>query len=577
MATFDVAKLLNKITQDIPGINTVLKALAKWDVSALTDVPDGAMQATTDANNNLTIKKKVSGSYTPVAKLMHDVDKLDGYHASASATANAVAVRNAQGALPGNILGNSATADTAVALAAGSVVPVNQGGTGATTASQARTNLGVAGSSDFTSHLAKQASPSVEGHVKLDAFAADGSNTAAPGGFGLGMPLAAQIPANTDLDTVVLPGFYSCKQSATATTLTNCPVAFAFSMLVEYGAYGPTQTITGYSNGAPRFQRTKSSSTAFSPWRSLPNGISDSTTTRSSTVAASATAVKAVNDATVHLDGTETISGDKTFTGMLSQRGTTPVIHQKHATLIAGAPPSADATYAGISAEDASGFNMGGISFLYKSSGVRRVQIGFPNSAGTGRIWPFAIEVAADDTSYATITTPPARDNSLKIATTAWVSANSLAVGDIVASLSATRVGGLLMNGAAVSRTTYAALFALIGTTFGAGDGSTTFNLPNAGGRVLQGANGNLMALLAAGLPNITGSFSIRGNQTNTPPGTTGAMYRSGTGLSAQNSSVEGGRESDNIVIDASRSSSIYGNSTTVQQSAIAVNYFIIY
>jgi microcystin-dependent protein len=39
--------------------------------------------------------------------------------------------------------------------------------------------------------------------------------------------------------------------------------------------------------------------------------------------------------------------------------------------------------------------------------------------------------------------------------------------------------GYLLCAGAAVSRTTYATLFALIGTTFGVGDGSTTFNVPN--------------------------------------------------------------------------------------------------
>lgn len=38
-------------------------------------------------------------------------------------------------------------------------------------------------------------------------------------------------------------------------------------------------------------------------------------------------------------------------------------------------------------------------------------------------------------------------------------------------------------NGAAVSRTTYATLFALIGTTYGSGDGSTTFNLPDLRGR----------------------------------------------------------------------------------------------
>jgi len=47
--------------------------------------------------------------------------------------------------------------------------------------------------------------------------------------------------------------------------------------------------------------------------------------------------------------------------------------------------------------------------------------------------------------------------------------------------------GWLFAFGQAVSRTAYAALFAAIGTTFGAGDGSTTFNLPDARGRVIAG------------------------------------------------------------------------------------------
>lgn len=45
--------------------------------------------------------------------------------------------------------------------------------------------------------------------------------------------------------------------------------------------------------------------------------------------------------------------------------------------------------------------------------------------------------------------------------------------------------GYLLTNGAAVSRTTYANLFAVIGTTYGAGNGSTTFNVPDTRGRVI--------------------------------------------------------------------------------------------
>ena len=44
--------------------------------------------------------------------------------------------------------------------------------------------------------------------------------------------------------------------------------------------------------------------------------------------------------------------------------------------------------------------------------------------------------------------------------------------------------GYLLCDGTAVSRTTYATLFALVGTTFGIGNGTTTFNLPNLKGRV---------------------------------------------------------------------------------------------
>lgn len=47
--------------------------------------------------------------------------------------------------------------------------------------------------------------------------------------------------------------------------------------------------------------------------------------------------------------------------------------------------------------------------------------------------------------------------------------------------------GFLKCDGAAVSRTTYAGLFAAIGTAWGAGDGSTTFNLPDLRGNFLRG------------------------------------------------------------------------------------------
>lgn len=62
--------------------------------------------------------------------------------------------------------------------------------------------------------------------------------------------------------------------------------------------------------------------------------------------------------------------------------------------------------------------------------------------------------------------------------------------------------GWLLCNGAAVSRTTYDALFAAIGTGFGAGDGSTTFNVPDLAGRVPFGAG-------TANTPTPTGGTAV--------------------------------------------------------------------
>lgn len=50
--------------------------------------------------------------------------------------------------------------------------------------------------------------------------------------------------------------------------------------------------------------------------------------------------------------------------------------------------------------------------------------------------------------------------------------------------------GAFLENGAAISRATYSALFARIGTMYGAGDGSTTFNLPDARGRAIRVMDG---------------------------------------------------------------------------------------
>jgi microcystin-dependent protein len=76
--------------------------------------------------------------------------------------------------------------------------------------------------------------------------------------------------------------------------------------------------------------------------------------------------------------------------------------------------------------------------------------------------------------------TAAAGTNTTQLATTAFVAQNAVLTGALLMWPTSTAPSGyLLCTGTAVSRTTYAALFAIIGTTFGAGDGSTTFNLPN--------------------------------------------------------------------------------------------------
>jgi microcystin-dependent protein len=94
--------------------------------------------------------------------------------------------------------------------------------------------------------------------------------------------------------------------------------------------------------------------------------------------------------------------------------------------------------------------------------------------------------------------TPATNDNDTSIATSAFVQAVVAAAtaalvpsGTVVqTAATAAPTGWLLADGSAVPRTTYAALFAAIGTTHGAGDGSTTFNLPDTKGRVLVHPNG---------------------------------------------------------------------------------------
>ncbi len=130
--------------------------------------------------------------------------------------------------------------------------------------------------------------------------------------------------------------------------------------------------------------------------------------------------------------------------------------------------------------------------------------------------------------------------------------------------------------GEELNRTAYAELFAAIGTTWGKGNGSTTFNVPDARGRVPEGAQ-TAGGYNAAGLPDITGDISKFKE---------GVLYQNGAFYSKDREYITGhfvqGVISDTtpvriIAMKASRSNSIYGASTTVQPASVKLLPVIVY
>jgi microcystin-dependent protein len=113
--------------------------------------------------------------------------------------------------------------------------------------------------------------------------------------------------------------------------------------------------------------------------------------------------------------------------------------------------------------------------------------------------------------------TPSAADNDTSIATTAFVKTAIAAIPSVIPVGTVLHFAGvvsppakwLACNGQNVSRTTFSALFAACGTTFGAGDGSTTFSLPDLQGRVIAGYPGG--GRLQNNWAGSSGNFGVNG------------------------------------------------------------------
>jgi microcystin-dependent protein len=108
--------------------------------------------------------------------------------------------------------------------------------------------------------------------------------------------------------------------------------------------------------------------------------------------------------------------------------------------------------------------------------------------------------------------------------------------------------GWLICDGTAVSRSKYALLYVVIGTTYGVGDGSTTFNLPDFKGRVAVGRD------VSDGKFDVMGETG--GEETHTLNITEMPRHRHGI---AQGSTIAGGGGSDDVWAGTSRYSTYEG------------------
>jgi microcystin-dependent protein len=131
--------------------------------------------------------------------------------------------------------------------------------------------------------------------------------------------------------------------------------------------------------------------------------------------------------------------------------------------------------------------------------------------------------------------------------------------------------GYLECDGRAVSRTMFPDLFDAIGTTYGAGDGSTTFNLPNySDGKFPEGST-VAGTVKQPGLPNITGSGGTL-RQNITP---TGAFEHTGPNNYYNDAGAFDFLMQENFRFDASLSNPIYGASNTVQVYSCTTRFII--
>ena len=264
--------LSNPIAVDIPKLNEILDALSKANPTDVDGISTGAMRLYEVSSGRWQWQEYNGSSWAAVPFLQHNVDQLDGYHAAITPAANTVAVRNASGLLQDSITGNAATASSAATLS--QTLPVNKGGTGATTSEQARTNLGVPPTSHASTATMYGAGNATQyGHLKLS----DATDSASGVSGGVAATPAAAKAAKDAADAA---------QSSADAAMTKA------STLAAPSTPGIVKPGTGMTVDAAGALNVNTASTSMAGIVQLNNTITSTSTTQ----AATANAVKTAYD-----------------------------------------------------------------------------------------------------------------------------------------------------------------------------------------------------------------------------------------------------------------------------------------
>jgi microcystin-dependent protein len=230
---------------------------------------------------------------------------------------------------------------------------------------------------------------------------------------------------------------------------------------------------------------------------------------------------------------------------------------------------------------------------LTSTASVNKVAITAPASSATLTLADGST-LATSGANSLTLTTTGATNVTLPTSGTLATTANTGLVpsGALMPYAgSAAPSGWLLADGSAVSRSTYASLFSAIGTTYGSGDGSTTFNLPDLRGRVAVGKDnmgGSTAGRITSGNAGIVGttlgaaggdertpshthtaSTDSQGNHTHTGSGTTSGEsnghhhYENLVSASGGGGNTYGWGGTIDGVVGASTSASLQANQTS--------------